>query len=298
MTQTIEELQKIINNPNWKKIYLDSRYPPGDEFKKTYQMCSTYACGVEGETEETWIVYAGRNMRLEDYLEEREEFKKQIQKLDEKKPFRPDHIIAERNKIHEALEIGVPVTARSRNKGGFFPGKIIGKNKDNTYQIEFPSFINKKTRLVLKRDDAPVDSIMIGHWPRPELFWNRPYDEDKGIPYSYEIPWRKDWQGEKPRTKERYTAKITFQYSPTTTPVLPMSEQIDVTDEHLRYNGKDWDYLDYTLKREKDGIIMAEPGVPMEFITDTVARGVYVPPVAHGVGGFEAMPDYWALPNT
>ena len=37
MTQTIEELEKLIRNPNWKKIYLDSRYPPGDEFKKTYE---------------------------------------------------------------------------------------------------------------------------------------------------------------------------------------------------------------------------------------------------------------------
>ena len=99
MTQTIEDLEQLIRNPNWKKIYLDSRYPPGDEFKKTYEMRYHQACGQDCETEETWIVYAGRNMRLEDYLKEREEFKKQIQKLDEKKPFRPDHIIPERNKI-------------------------------------------------------------------------------------------------------------------------------------------------------------------------------------------------------
>ena len=92
----------------------------------------------------------------------------------------------------------------------------------------------------------------------------------------------------KRNTSTGATAKITFQYSPKPTPVLPMSEQIDVTDEHLTYNGKDWDYLDYTLKREKDGIIMAEPGVPMEFISDI--RGVYVPPVAHGVGGFPRPP--------
>ena len=147
MTQTIEDLEQLIRNPNWKKIYLDSRYPPGDEFKKTYEKCYHQACGVQGETEETWIVYAGRDMRLEDYLVEKREFKKQIEKLDEKKPFRPDHIISERNKIHEALEIGVPVTARSRNKGGFYPGKIIGKNKDNTYQIEFPTRLNSKGKV-------------------------------------------------------------------------------------------------------------------------------------------------------
>ena len=288
MTQTIEDLKKIINNPNWKKIYLDSRYPPEDELKKWSEVHYVSGCGHECRLNETLVEYAGRNIKVQDYREEKRKFKKQIEKLDEKKPFRPDHIISERNKIHEALEIGVPVTARSRNKGGFYPGKIIGKNKDNTYQIEFPTRLNSKGK-VLKRDDAPVDSIMIGHWPPPELFWNRPYDEDKGIPYSYDIPWRKDWQREKPKTKERYTAKITFQYSPEPGPVLPMSEQIDVTDEHLRYNGKDWNYLVYTLKRKKDGIIMAEPGVPMEFIRQPV-QGVYVPPVAHGVGGFPRSP--------
>ena len=60
------------------------------------------ACGQDCETEETWIVYAGRDMRLEDYLVEKREFKKKILKIDENNPFKPDHIIAERNKIQAA----------------------------------------------------------------------------------------------------------------------------------------------------------------------------------------------------
>ena len=76
MTQTIEDLKKIINNPNWKKIYLDSRYPPEDELKKWSEVHYVSGCGHECRLNETLVEYAGRNIKVQDYREEKRKFKK------------------------------------------------------------------------------------------------------------------------------------------------------------------------------------------------------------------------------